>query len=302
MPERLATWAVCCAVLGGAATVGCASGEGSAESVACNRYAQAYCERQKTCIPTVFSRDYGDAGRCLRQAANFCAQTFLPGSADSPEFTTDCAATMIVADCDVWRSTGIDCALPPGMLNDGMPCQDDVQCAGGWCSGADPGTCGTCRTTVGMDEPCDLSTHCKDDMDCHGVGEVSKCEPLLDVGQACDPFSSRCTYGLICSSGLICERPRGEGEECKDYDCNFDLGLGCNNGICSPLTLITDRHGCDDPAVSCIAGRHCVNQTDSCIDDVLEGQECKPEIGLFCELGLNCVKGICRSVQPLDCK
>lgn len=176
--------------------------------------------------------------------------------------------------------------------SDGSGCNDDEECASGFCDGSD-----TCRTRPGLGDPCSGFGECGFRAYCDGGVCVARRGP----GQSCSGFEA-CLQPYVCLTGtcerisLACE-PAPIGDQCtylrfceadgycdpSTFRCTPRVGAGA---ACTPLGLGED---------SCAAGLTCVIGAEgaSCAPRVAEGAACTGES--VCVEGAYCIDGTCQA-------
>ncbi|MBX5484185.1 MAG: hypothetical protein IRZ16_20350 [Myxococcaceae bacterium] len=234
--------------------------------------------------------------------------------------TSACVPTFPPGDLNVAAAPFSDCTLTTGLLEGKVPagetCDESVECAQGTVcvkpNGVCTGTCsslalegepcsvgcaeglycnadGVCAAPKGLNEPCDSSAECAQDLWCDGV-----CKQRGSVGDACrfDPLRlSTCAPGLACDVVPFfddqvgtCIVPLGQGEHCR-YHWSCAPGLVCWDLDWSqfPIAPPPEPGTCAPPAP---AGLGCSYTPYSLY------------VGDVCESGTSCdPSGLC-SVQP----
>jgi len=77
---------------------------------------------------------------------------------------------------------------------------------------------------------------------------AGKSSAPAEAGQACSVGKKKCRTGLMCTDGNVCVVPAGLGQACIANSC--ESGLGCTNGVCSPLGKLGEActvNSCEPP-------------------------------------------------------
>ena len=197
------------------------------------------------------------ASECGLYPATYCS-----GAAEqqAPACAEACAAD---EDCD--RAAHCHDGECRSDLADGQGCEEDSDCASGWCGNGfccAAGDCcaeaANCPLEYGSEPRCDRPSACQGSrVDPVCDAEEYRCRSVtVDDDSACDAqtLSDSCGYfaDLFCSGGRVQDDPACPGECVLDGEC--DEGAHCDT-TCQPDS--PDGRACDEDS-DCIAGR-CAN-------------------------------------------
>jgi hypothetical protein len=192
-------------------------GDGNANSdavAACSTYYDVYCSRLRECYP-LFRAYYDSVDNCKTRNMPACPQQFAaPGTSKAPNSLRACATAMMAQSCTSWIADApLECT-PNGTLADGVGCEYDAQCLGGFCNRCQVAACDTVQAI----------SHC------------GKCQAKVPLGGVCDPRQKSCDRGLRCARGFTasqwtCVARVADAGACVEYyDC--PLGYYCSAGTC----------------------------------------------------------------------
>jgi hypothetical protein len=316
--------------LAGAILLGCpASNETPAD--VCSDLTTAFRGYLEKCRPE-FSPKRLDA--LERNSKRFCEQRLdLPGASNAGSGFRACAAQYRGAACNDFP----ECDLPPGELDGGVPCGDDVQCKSGRCLIADVGPggttpqCGHCAVPAQIGDECSnevvcpkdaeciksgdkdrcvafekakagercgaLGPECEGELVCVGSSGEAKCAPPGDMGAACSS-PTECRGGLVCANGT-CANGAKEGEACSRWTCGPQLTCDVTTGKCAKVTFVAEGGACDELTRICEFGS-C--EGGKCVAPVPEGGECGLPTKGRCEDIARCIDGKCVIPDPGSCR
>ncbi len=301
---------------------------------ACAKFAAAYCDKLKACLPVTFPSLYGTDANCREIFAGSCRSTVsAPGVVDGAKRREECAEAAVTSSCTQFLSQRTACQNPVGALVEGTVCDWDGQCGDGlFCkhvltmmgTSVSFSSCGVCMKKAlsngscnGYENACPLSHSCVPTSS-GGGSQDGICVPIKKTGEACTPrdlCNGRCRNG-ICSDSAF----DGPGADCRiENNCDYRQDLFCNRLIyqcqarppAAPVGAycgqLLDGSG---GFVVCAAGATCTGVTAegfvrTCVALAAEGQACGAmAAGLRCKQPFGCVDGICAEVPqtPLTCK
>lgn len=241
-----------------------------------------------------------------------------------PAAAAACLATLKTARCSVFKASDIfeSCHAIVGFVNNGQPCQNDIECAtpGAQCvapvgGSTDPCLGFTCKAPVPAGQLCTADSFCRPEDRCvmrrgPNGNDISTCS-TGEAGQACDRDND-CDRNLFCNGGLndgtvagICTNAKAAGATCRvDEECTGELvcvgNFGASNGTCRdvrPAGASCDRDALD----SCHGFQFCDAAADAlgtCHAAPLAGAACGTVNGMpaFCGFFMACETGMCRPV------
>lgn len=264
---------------------------------ACQKLAQASCERTARCYPVNLPAN------CVADTAWACAQGMQAADVNAtPNELAECADTYSVA-CNVL----LDCYYSPGARADGQPCSTSLQCQND-CLPSEPyNGCGTCGPLPVLGQPC-AGYSCADGLSCDIVNNICivSAEPL-DAGEPCDVSA-----GPYCDSRLHCDSETNtcvpyaqQNEPCTSVtDCDYLMDLGCDpsTNTCQPHPVAAAGQPCgyqEGLVIVCEPACYC-NEATVCELLPGEGQPCGGQWRL-CEHPLSCMNDICSRLDPSVC-
>lgn len=162
---------------------------------------------------------------------NFPARLARPGIALTQSEIDACVAALAQASC--FDADPEVCRFK-GRLPAKSGCQDDIECASGFCDGSygdldEMGICGVCTDYGQLGEVCtDDSPFCGPDLGCmNGV-----CTPRVALGEAC--ADAPCAVMTQCRGG-VCVPLGKAGDPCaEDATAYCFPPLTCQLGVCTP--------------------------------------------------------------------
>lgn len=249
------TCAVTAAAPGGpACTERLADGDACFASAEC---ASSWCDALRAqCAPQVEAGEpcpSGDSAQCSmgRCTPDFTGCTAdgdcpLSGSCDeavgqcSPycvELKPDGAICVDASECASSQCIAGSCRTPP--LEDGVDCDDDLQCDSGFCS---PGAERVCTgLPLDLGDPCTASEQCSSEVCMQEPGSpTARCITGLQQGESCGaagqpPCSPLTLYCDTEQPAPLCVPLRGTGEDCEgDVQCRGACLLKWNRTMCFP--------------------------------------------------------------------
>jgi hypothetical protein len=262
----------------------------------------------------------------LTECARRIEASFATCSTSKPDLRAYCLGILVEA-----IPLGEECVWSEGLCAGGAG-----SCIGGVCAAlpaagascADFGVCaagsacrdGLCVEPSGIAGPCEVDSHCEEDLTCTGtvcasalagIGERctetggcvagARCESevcaVAEAGAACESDADCPSHGGCASrAGSICREKVGEGEACESSrDCL--LGLFCDlevGGVCAEVRGV----GAPCSGDACAPGTYCARDTGTPICTAVggEGAPCDPFASSgtdSCIEGLSCVGGLC---------
>ncbi len=185
----------------------------------------------------------------------------------------------------------------------GASCNEHVDCASSFCSGASGAACGTCAvsTTVSLGDSCSDSTgkRCPTGAVCHGT-----CVIELAPGEACTapgatPPTSVCASSLPCVAG-VCTKSGGPGTSCTSSGkCDTFQLQSCDAaaGQCAAIVFLASGDACKvgDDGHMCGGGMRCIAPAGvtmgTCQTAAQPGQACVRSSS--CTFGYDCKGNVC---------
>jgi hypothetical protein len=272
------------------------------------------------------------AAELARQRSRFvqaCVNQFsLPGSVATPADVSSCTDSLGSLGC---RSNSLPAAcLPVGTLATGAACNESLQCASEFCSGAQTTGCGTCSAIIPDGQSCALGTSgtcrpqsqcssttmtcgpttigdvgapCGSDFDCKvGLFCGGTCKGLEAKGDSCTSLTD-CAYPLICPPAtLTCQSPGPPGSACQfDTDCVYGLGCDSSSFTCKAIAWAGAGQACGG-ATRCFVG-DCPAAGGTCPTVIADGQACAAsDPASVCDAFSVCLNGMCVLPDSSVCK
>ncbi|HMR05878.1 MAG TPA: EB domain-containing protein [Polyangiaceae bacterium] len=266
-------------------------------STANEELAQAACLRINECSPVSITRLYGTLDRCAEFQLNFLDyDSSLPGVLKTDDEIRACAKLYATAACSNFNAIPVappECRGWQGSLADGEKCEDDAQCAGGYCT-AGCGVCVTQQKTLPVGSACTAgnATTCVEGAFCSN----KTCVRLVEPGEACSG-TDQCALFLKCENG-VCTQPHAVGDPCgEDDDCQY--GLACSGGKCVIDTSdAVPGSECDGKGFGdCQLSNYCEipegQFKGTCALSKLPGEACRAQQDDPC-FGSDCINGVCQ--------
>jgi hypothetical protein len=258
--------------------------------------------------------------------ANLGKRTTIQYHAD---LAKDCLAKYTAMTSTMCSLTDLECygQVLEGLVADGHPCTDSLDCAsGGFCLIGDGTACNLsmCGSQAPIGSPCGTSG-CQFGAVCD-ANDMCVAAVQGDVGAACDGATDQlCRDGLSClvdpnsgGSAGVCQR-LGEGQPCfQDFDC--PLNDFCDT-TCKPRIAVGQP--CTDHPAGCLLLAACDPVTNRCKAAGHLGQPCgsfglcsgsfcdrtdpnpvctaHKDLGAACVSGDECKSGVCHDNVCTDC-
>lgn len=272
----------------GAGTAGASGAAGNAGTSAmdCPAFAATACARLAACASYYLALDWGSEEECRSRIADKC-QYFA--GVGRPIDGDTCLAAIPEGQCDaIGLARGLPglCVRPRGPTADRGPCRLDGECQSLKCFPSVE-ECGSCGEQTETGESCSLNGICP-------LGQVCsdfECQPLLQVGDACDDRSKeRCPLGTTCTDDH-CTAAGGLNAPCTSTGpyCNVAQGYRCDGSVCvafAPANV--GEHCANGEGIYCKGGNHC-SPSGMCATAAKVGDPC----GTGCQKDLFCVDGKC---------
>ncbi len=276
----------------------CRDAETDREAAALD-FATRYCGKMADCAPGVLSLHYGTLESCVgRLAALNQWFALLDGVAWEPSDFAACADAWEARSCAGFNEQRRpDVCELVGTREVGEACQDNAQCASGFCASAGF-QCGECAAAsepgaACVNGACPLGQWCVDDT-CILPGEA---------GDSCTT-NGECLGGLACDSGVCGPKPGQAGDACAHVEaCDWYHGVVCDvdNDVCVELGIAAAGEACgwDDDGrwVVCTTNGRCVSGTCEPAPSG-PGGECDASANQYCVPPAWCVSGECRLPDP----
>ncbi len=242
----------------------------------------------------------------------------------SPTAAAACLALIPEGSCAIFKNNGDplgSCQAVVGAVNNGNPCQSDLECAspgarcvdrtggGNRCSGDY-----VCQAPVAAGQMCTAGNFCQVGDHCiyrnQGGTDLSFCGTGA-AGQACDS-NSNCDTGNFCNGGQnngtasgICTVAKAAGSTCAtDDECQGELACVGNfsgaNGTCRDVRPVGATCDANSFVFSCQGHQTCetpgANMTGTCKAAPGLNQACNVQNGTasWCGVFMSCEGGLCR--------
>lgn len=335
-PPRIFPLAVLSA-LGACNDSGAVGTAGTAEVAACERQIMAVYGLLNRCG---FHPALSDAEKARVRTA--CGRALAaPGIAVSANSFDACTAKLEALPCDESLFSDTSCDLPPGTLEIGSACADDLQCQTSNClrtaaRPADGGTvdaegCGKCAAVVAEGGSCTKGERCVKGTFCSGTtcvaggtgksgdpcagyrqcesglycdSQSKKCAPARDIGGACTS-GIECKRGLRCANKM-CAAPAKEGDACNPQgllDCGAALGCDPASSKCAKRRFAKSGEVCDGLVTFCEFGSCPAEATKVCPQILADGTACdSADRTRMCDFGASCRGGTCQLPDPAMCR
>lgn len=256
-------------------------------SALCAEYARLDCDDTQRCNSMYVDWTFGSYAACLSRTEEQCkVWSKLPGAkVNTPELIA-CIRAWSTRSCDDASPPPSECSYPPGTLATGAGCQQNRECATGYCRRPDPTACGSCTERLPDGAACLRRAECQS-----GSCQRQVCVPTPKVGDSC--VGGFCTAYLACIEG-VCKTIKwvepGGRCDASDLICNWG---SCIDGVCLADKLGEVGQSCEvtekGPYVYCRDGE-CNATTNKC--------ENRPAIGSPCSDASTCAgTAICASGQ-----
>ncbi len=215
------------------------------------------------------------AGACVEEAGDLCGLYSCDGGgADGDVCATSCDAEDDQKCSDVAHCEASSCEAD---LSDGSACDELSDCAGGHCQNGYCCAAGDC-CVVASDCPSfgTLDPVCENPSTCQGA----RGEAICSAGNTCATTGTT-QDDSACTAATVAD------------DCGFFLPVLCNGQIEQSAPTCPTTCGND---TNCDPGAFCDAATNTCLEDVVDGQTCTSDSQ--CQAG-HCQNGFC--CQGGDC-
>lgn len=191
---------------------------------------------------------------------------------------------------------------PAGPRANGSTCVFGHQCASGNCKKGTGANCGTCVPRAIKNAPCNTTSDCDIGLACAKNGT---CQTPIAVNEACDD-TRPCLNNLYCKGQQpnmpgICTKPGAPNDPCNPdlggIDCDYFQFAWCDGSTktCGAYATADDGQACGFlmPGVYtlCKGKSGCRSGTCAPPNDV--GSTCDPTIGINCKRSAECVMKKC---------
>ena len=286
------------------------------------------------CSSTLALPNYGRSAAQLQACADTIAAApdILCKASLPADPATVAAENAFIAACSSDRGSGAA----------GAACENAEQCESGNCAvasdagGAVATGCGTCIGTIAVGQPCATDAGgCDPTSRCDDSAGAPACRVAVfgDAGSACDDNFEQCSQGLACDlSTHVCGPRRSAGATCV-YSSDCELPLVCRGAplscqtpgqlgdacvadtdcvstlLCSTGQCVTPSWAA--PGQACGAGDRCEYgscvaaasaATGTCPVVVADGEPCGGSPTTTCDLGAECIAGVCKLIGTLGCR